>query len=350
MSIFRQVAVLFILKPSQAASLQWAATSESSFGLMLADGVHLEARVLRPSHARHTRPMHDSATSLLCYPAPERPATAYQAFSQEQRPLMSGTFTRGEKEKILSQQWKGLSKPEKASYKVSGIERRNRARSPYNAFCQAQRPLLPPDLRNSQREKALGQQWAALTRAEKAKYAPVLVASVPALVTTAPVRAQALPGSWSTGWSWQPLEHRSAPPLEADRSRGKRAKTAARDSPSAALTTAPPTPLATLAPLAPLAPAPPMAVAVATAVEGWEAATTAAAMAAAGWATPFALSPPSTASTSPTASTSTSCTDTNNGWEDVLEEVLGLDWSGDWLFNSLEVRGCPSVVIVSYSS
>jgi len=269
---------------------------------------------------------------------------------------MSGTFTRGEKEKILSQQWKGLSKPEKASYKVSGIERRNRARSPYNAFCQAQRPLLPPDLRNSQREKALGQQWAALTRAEKAKYAPVLVASVPALVTTAPVRAQALPGSWSTGWSWQPLEHRSAPPLEADRSRGKRAKTAARDSPSAALTTAPPTPLATLAPLAPLAPAPPMAVAVATAVEGWEAAATAAAMAAAGWATPFALSPPSTASTSPTASTSTSCTDTNNGWEDVLEEVLGLDWSGDWLFNSLEVlealevRGCPSVVIVSYSS
>ena len=142
---------------------------------MLADGVHLEARVLRSKH--------DSATSLLCYPAPERPATAYQAFSQEQRPLMSGTFTRGEKEKILSQQWKGLSKPEKASYKVSGIERRNRARSPYNAFCQAQRPLLPPDLRNSQREKALGQQWAALTRAEKAKYAPVLVASVPALVT-----------------------------------------------------------------------------------------------------------------------------------------------------------------------
>ena len=326
---------------------------------MLAGGDHatalFKARGLRASRAS----MHGSATSLLCYSAAARPASAFEAFCEEQRPLMSGSFARGEKEALLSQQWKALSKLEKVHYKVHGTERRNRARGPYNAFCQAQRPNLPPDLRNSQREKTLGQLWAALTRAEKAEYAPVLAAPVPALVTTAPVRAQALPmASWSTGsrWSWQPLEHRSAPPLEADRSRGKRAKTAARDSPSAALTTAPPTPLATLAPLAPLAPAPPMAVAVATAVEGWEAAATAAAMAAAGWATPFALSPPSTASTSPTASTSTSCTDTNNGWEEVLEEVLGLDWSGDWLFNSLEVlealevRGCPSVVIVSYSS
>ena len=282
-----------------------------------------KARGLRASRAS----MHGSATSLLCYSAAARPASAFEAFCEEQRPLMSGSFARGEKEALLSNQWKALSKAEKVHYKVHGTERRNRARGPYNAFCQAQWPNLPPDLRNSQREKALGQLWAALTRAEKAEYAPVLAAPVPALVTAAPVRAQALPGSWITGsrWSWQPLEHRSGPPLEADRSRGKRAKTAARDSPSAALTTAPP------------APAPPMTVAMATAVEGWEVAATA--TVAAGWAMPFAFSALSTAAeagppTSPTPSTSTSCTDTSNGWEEILEEVLGLDG----LFNSLEAQ------------
>ena len=139
-----------------------------------------KARGLRASRAS----MHGSATSLLCYSArAARPASAFEAFCEEQRPLMSGSFARGEKEALLSNQWKALSKAEKVHYKVHGTERRNRARGPYNAFCQAQRPNLPPDLRNSQREKALGQLWAALTRAEKAKYAPVLVASVPALVT-----------------------------------------------------------------------------------------------------------------------------------------------------------------------
>ena len=304
---------------------------------MLDGGDHatalFKARGLRASRAS----MHVSATSLLCYSArAARPASAFEAFCEEQRPLMSGSFARGEKEALLSQQWKALSKLEKVHYKVHGTERRNRARGPYNAFCQAQRPNLPPDLRNSQREKTLGQLWAALTRAEKAEYAPVL-APVPALVTTAPVRAQALPmASWSTGsrWSWQPLEHRSAPPLEADRSRGKRAKTAARDSPSAALTTAPLP-----------APAQPMAVAVATAVEGSEVAATA--TVAAGWAMPFAFSALSTTAeagppTSPTPSTSTSCTDTSNGWEEILEEVLGLDG----LFNSLEAEALEYALTV----
>ena len=80
-----------------------------------------------------------------------------------------------------------------------------------------------------------------------------------------------------------------------------------------------------------------MTVAMATAVEGWEVAATA--TVAAGWAMPFAFSALSTAAeagppTSPTPSTSTSCTDTSNGWEEILEEVLGLDG----LFNSLEAQ------------
>ena len=59
-----------------------------------------------------------------------------------------------------------------------------------------------------------------------------------------------------------------------------------------------------------------MRVTVATAVEGWEAAT------------PYVLASTPAASL---ASTSTS-TDTNNRWEEVLEEVMG----PDGLFNSLE--------------
>ena len=257
------------------------------------------------------------ATNLQSWPAARleaRPVSAFQAFSQEQRPLLTGPFASGETMKVLSQRWKELSKTEKANYKVNGVEQRNIAHSPYYAFCQAQRPLLPPGLRNAQREAALGKLWAGLSEMEKAKYAPV---------TAAPVPAQALPtASWSN--------HRSAPPApEEDSSRGKRAKTAARESPSAALTTAPLS-------AQPPASAPPMWVTVATAVEGWEAAT-AAATAVAGWATPYvpASSPTaslvSTSTSTSTDSTSTS-TDTNNLWEEVLEEVLG----PDGLFNSLE--------------
>ena len=257
---------------------------------MLANDVHATAdlceanSLMRASRAA----IHDSAAShhhlacgpapnLLCKPAAAQPVSAYQAFSREQRPLLSD----------------------------NGIERRNTARSSYNTFCQAQRPFLPPDLRNSQREAALGQLWAALSLTERAKYAP------------APAQAQAPPTAF-----WY---HRSAPPLGEDRSRGKRAKIAAICFPSAALPTAPPAPLAPLAPLTPLArfaptapsgaplappaaPAPPMAVPVPVpvpvlyypiAVEGWEAAAAGPAPVAAGWATPFALTAPSTASTSP---------------------------------------------------
>ena len=253
---------------------------------------------MQPRPSRRPPPSPRQSTLGSC-PAATQPVSAFQAFYQEQRPLLSGPFTPGEAEKLLSQRWKELSKTEKTQYKVNGVERRNIARSPYNNFCQAQRPLLPPDLRNAQREATLGKLWAGLSEMEKAKYAPVTAASV---------LAQALPTA--------SLYHRSAPPPEEDSSRGKRAKTAAREAPSAALTTAPLS-------AQPLAPAPP--VTVATAVEGtWEAMIEAAAAAA---ATPYVL-----ASTSPTASLASTSTSTDNRWEEVLEEVLG----PDSLFNSLE--------------
>ena len=42
--------------------------------------------------------------------------------------------------------------------------------SPYRAFCREQRPLLPSGMKNSDREKALGQTWRELTNAGRATY------------------------------------------------------------------------------------------------------------------------------------------------------------------------------------
>lgn len=41
---------------------------------------------------------------------------------------------------------------------------------PYHDFCREQRPLLPPNMSNGDREKLLGSRWKALSKAEKAKY------------------------------------------------------------------------------------------------------------------------------------------------------------------------------------
>ena len=41
--------------------------------------------------------------------------------------------------------------------------------NPFHDFCQEQRPLLPADLKGSEKEKLLGQRWQALSPAAKAK-------------------------------------------------------------------------------------------------------------------------------------------------------------------------------------
>ena len=114
---------------------------------------------IHDSAANHHHVACGPAPNLLCKPAAAQPVSAYQAFAREQRPLLSGSLARRETEKVLRQRWKALSKPEKGRYQTNGVERRNVARSPYNMFCQAQRPFLSPELRNSQREAALGQLW-----------------------------------------------------------------------------------------------------------------------------------------------------------------------------------------------
>ena len=42
--------------------------------------------------------------------------------------------------------------------------------NPYTVFCQEQRPVLPAGLRNSARERTLGQLWRELSKPEQAKY------------------------------------------------------------------------------------------------------------------------------------------------------------------------------------
>ena len=46
--------------------------------------------------------------------------------------------------------------------------------SPYHEFCQDLRPLLPANLRNSEREKLLGLAWKALSGTEKRKFKATL--------------------------------------------------------------------------------------------------------------------------------------------------------------------------------
>jgi hypothetical protein len=199
---------------------------------------------------------------------------AYHSFAREQRPLLSEGRSPGEREKLLSQRWKALSKAEKAHYKGCEGSTQTPSRLAYSAFCRVQRPFLPPTLPNAQREVVLGELWARLPERERAEYR-VGGSRAPVPAPTPPTASALLQGE--------------------DGSKNKRSKTAASMvAPSAPESTA--VPLALLAPAAPLAPptgsAPPF----------------------------FALTAPSSASTSPTASHSLS-TDTNDDdyeWEKYL--------------------------------
>lgn len=105
----------------------------------------------------------------------------YHTFAQQQRPLLKGVSP-GEREKLLSQRWKALSKAEKAQYK--GCEETSQAprSSAYSAFCRAQRPLLSPTLSNPAREAALGELWADLSERERKRI------SLPEVVPPCPFR------------------------------------------------------------------------------------------------------------------------------------------------------------------
>jgi hypothetical protein len=134
-------------------------------------------------------------------PAPPPPAPApiahkkartspYNEFYQEQRLLLPPGLRNAEREKLLGQMWKALSEAQKAKYHVGAAA----APTPYHVFRQEQRPLLLPGLRNADRERLLGQMWKALSEAEWARYQLPLEAT-PATSpapSPAPVRYHAL--------------------------------------------------------------------------------------------------------------------------------------------------------------
>jgi len=66
--------------------------------------------------------------------------------------------------------------------------KKRRSMQPYAAFCRAERPLLPPSLSNSERERILGERWRA-SKAEKA------AKSAPTRASTSAPTAYPAPGS-----------------------------------------------------------------------------------------------------------------------------------------------------------
>ena len=110
-------------------------------------------------------------------PAPPPPAPApiankkartspYNEFYQEQRLLLPPGLRNAEREKFLGQMWKALPEAQRAKYHVGAAA----TPTPYHVFRQEQRPLLPPGLRNADRERLLGQMWKSLSETEWARY------------------------------------------------------------------------------------------------------------------------------------------------------------------------------------
>ena len=133
-------------------------------------------------------------------PAPPPPAPApiankkartspYNEFYQEQRLLLPPGLRNAEREKLLGQMWKALPEAQRAKYHVGAAA----TPTPYHVFRQEQRPLLPPGLRNADRERLLGQMWKSLSEAEWARYQlpPELTPATSPAPSPAPVRYHA---------------------------------------------------------------------------------------------------------------------------------------------------------------
>ena len=106
--------------------------------------------------------------------------TPYHEFCKEQRPLLPPGLRNADREALLGERWRALSEAEKASRAGVAVSDVKPRVNPYTNFCKEQRPLLPPELRNAEREAFLGQRWRALSVAEKAPYRFALVAPTPA--------------------------------------------------------------------------------------------------------------------------------------------------------------------------
>ena len=121
-------------------------------------------------------------------PVKQAYTSPYHAFCKDERPLLPPGLRNAQRETLLGQKWKALSAAERAKYKVGQAA----CVRPFHVFCQHQRPLLPPTLRNAEREKLLGTMWKALSSAEKAIFSDVGAAdpaAVPVYVVASAVQA-----------------------------------------------------------------------------------------------------------------------------------------------------------------
>ena len=125
-------------------------------------------------------------------PAPPPPAPApmakkartspYTEFYQEQRLLLPPGLRNAEREKLLGQMWKALTEEQRAKY-YRGVAA---TPTPFHIFRQEQRLLLPPGLRNADRERLLGHMWKSLSEAERARYQRAPEAAPAATPASAP--------------------------------------------------------------------------------------------------------------------------------------------------------------------
>ena len=112
-------------------------------------------------------------------PAPQlaKQVGSYQAFCKEQRPLLPTDLRNAERERMLGQMWKVLSEAEKEQLGARWGNENVGGAAAYNEFCRRQRPLLPTVLGGNERERLLGQMWKALSKTQRGVYALTLTSN-----------------------------------------------------------------------------------------------------------------------------------------------------------------------------
>ena len=96
-------------------------------------------------------------------------AVSYHAFCKANRPTLPTNLKSADREKLLGEMWKSVDPP---GVCVEGPPPAAKIEftSPYHAFCKATRPKLPTNMKNAEREKLLGLSWKSLSKDRKAEY------------------------------------------------------------------------------------------------------------------------------------------------------------------------------------
>jgi hypothetical protein len=99
-------------------------------------------------------------------PAPAPPPSLWFVDPEKQPAALQHQLQRLQK---LQQRPEATAAPRLAPVPITPRQRPHFT-SPYHEFCREQRPLLPPGIKNADREKTMGQRWKELSKVEKAAY------------------------------------------------------------------------------------------------------------------------------------------------------------------------------------